>query len=171
MPRFPGVDPGKDVDITVRDGVLTIKAERTEKKESNGRSEFSYGSFIRSVTLPAGADEDAIKASYDKGILTVSVPVTEAASGREARCGRVRRNSPIRAVPESPDIRDRHAHRETGAVMSNDKSGHVRKDWTVDISIDEHEGHTRAKARLRWRDQESVGVGLARLNPADRNVD
>lgn len=76
--EIPGVDPAKDVDITVRDGVLTIKAERSETKESSGRSEFSYGSFIRSVTLPAGADEDAIKASYDKGILTVTVPVTEA---------------------------------------------------------------------------------------------
>ncbi len=74
--EIPGVDPAKDVDITVRDGVLTIKAERSEKKESNGRSEFSYGSFMRAVTLPAGADEDSIKASYDKGILTVSVPVT-----------------------------------------------------------------------------------------------
>jgi HSP20 family molecular chaperone IbpA len=75
--EIPGVDPAKDVDITVRDGLLTIKAERTEKKESNGRSEFSYGSFMRSVTLPAGAEEDAIKASYDEGILTVTVPVTE----------------------------------------------------------------------------------------------
>lgn len=73
--ELPGIDPAKDVDITVRDGQLTIKAERSEKKESNGRSEFSYGSFIRSVSLPPGADEDAIKASYDKGILTVSVPV------------------------------------------------------------------------------------------------
>ena len=45
--ELPGVDPAKDVDITVRDGVLTIKAERTEKKESSGRSEFSYGSFMR----------------------------------------------------------------------------------------------------------------------------
>jgi HSP20 family protein len=76
--EIPGVDPAKDVDITVRDGQLTIKAERSEKKESNGRSEFSYGSFIRSVTLPPGSDEDAIKASYDKGILTVSVPVVRA---------------------------------------------------------------------------------------------
>jgi len=75
--ELPGVDPAKDVDITVRDGLLTIKAERTEKKESNGRSEFSYGSFIRSITLPRGADEDDIKASYDKGILTVSVPIAE----------------------------------------------------------------------------------------------
>ena len=75
--ELPGIDPSKDVDVTVRDGVLTIKAERTEKKESTGRSEFSYGSFVRSVSLPSGADEDAIKATYDKGILTVSVPVSE----------------------------------------------------------------------------------------------
>lgn len=77
--EIPGVDPDKDVEITVRDGVLTIKAERSEEK-SNGRSEFSYGSFMRSVTLPMGADEDAIKATYDKGILTVSVPVNETAA-------------------------------------------------------------------------------------------
>jgi HSP20 family protein len=81
--EIPGVDPDKDVDITVRDGLLTIKAQRSEKKESNGRSEFSYGSFLRTVTLPTGADEDAIKASYDKGILTVSVPVTEAQPAAE----------------------------------------------------------------------------------------
>ncbi len=75
--EMPGVDPAKDVDITVHDGRLTIKAERTEKTESKGRSEFSYGSFERTVTLPQGADEDDIKATYDKGILTVSVGISE----------------------------------------------------------------------------------------------
>ena len=75
--EIPGVDPAKDVDITVHDGRLTIKAERTEKSESGGRSEFSYGSFERTVTLPQGADEDDITATYDKGILTVSVGVSE----------------------------------------------------------------------------------------------
>ncbi len=59
--ELPGIDPAKDVDITVRDGQFTIKAERTEKKEAKGRSEFSYGSFTRSVTLPAGANEDDSK--------------------------------------------------------------------------------------------------------------
>lgn len=54
--------------------------------------------------------------------------------------------------------------------MSSSQSDHIVKDWTVAVSIDEHQGHTRAKARLRWRDQESVGVGLAKLNPADRDV-
>jgi HSP20 family protein len=75
--ELPGIDPAKDLDISVRDGQLTIKAERTEKKETKGRSEFSYGSLVRSVTLPAGADEEDIKATYDKGILTVSVGVSE----------------------------------------------------------------------------------------------
>jgi len=78
--ELPGIDPAKDVDITVRDGQLTIKAERTEKHESKGRSEFSYGSFVRSVSLPAGADEDDITATYDKGILTVSVAVSAPAT-------------------------------------------------------------------------------------------
>ncbi len=81
--ELPGIDPAKDVDITVRDGQLTIKAERTEKKEAKGRSEFSYGSFVRSITLPAGANEEDIKATYDKGILTVDVAVPEQAASTE----------------------------------------------------------------------------------------
>ena len=81
--ELPGIDPAKDVDITVHNGRLTIKAERSEKKESKGRSEFSYGSFVRSVTLPAGANEEDIKAIYDKGILTVSVAVAEQAAPAE----------------------------------------------------------------------------------------
>jgi HSP20 family molecular chaperone IbpA len=75
--EMPGVDPAKDVEITVHDGRLTIKAERSENSESNGRSEFSYGSFSRTVSLPPGADEDDITARYDKGILTVSVAILE----------------------------------------------------------------------------------------------
>jgi HSP20 family protein len=75
--ELPGVDPTDDIEITVRDGQLTIKAERTQTSESNGHSEFSYGSFVRTVALPAGADEDDINATYDRGILTVSVPLSD----------------------------------------------------------------------------------------------
>lgn len=81
--EMPGVDPAKDVDITVSNGVLTIKAERSERKETKRRSEFSYGSFVRSITLPAGADENDIQASYDKGILTVDVAVPAKAAPAE----------------------------------------------------------------------------------------
>jgi HSP20 family molecular chaperone IbpA len=75
--ELPGMDPTDDIEVTVRDGQLTIKAERTQTSESIGHSEFSYGSFVRSVTLPAGADEDDINATYDRGILTVTVPLAE----------------------------------------------------------------------------------------------
>ena len=48
---------------------------------------------------------------------------------------------------------------------------HTVTTWTVTVDIDEHDGHTRAVARLHTRDtDELVGVGLARLNPADRDV-
>ena len=75
--ELPGVDPIESIEVTVRDGRLTIKAERTQTSESNGHSEFSYGEFVRTVPLPAGADEDDINATYDRGILTVSVPLAE----------------------------------------------------------------------------------------------
>lgn len=73
--ELPGIDPAKDVDITVSDSHLTIKAERSERNQANGRSEFSYGSFVRTIALPSGANADDIKATYDKGILTVDVTV------------------------------------------------------------------------------------------------
>ena len=79
--EIPGIDPEKDVDITVRDGVLTIIAERREHKEHAAaggfRSEFRYGSFIRQVVLPADCAIDDIEATYESGILEVAVPMTE----------------------------------------------------------------------------------------------
>lgn len=71
--ELPGVDPDRDVEVTVDDGVLTIHAERRQETTEGHRSEFRYGSFTRSVTLPPGSDPADIKATYDKGILEVSV--------------------------------------------------------------------------------------------------
>ena len=73
--ELPGIDPDKDVEITVDHGVLTVHAERSEQKAEGKRSEFLYGSFTRAVQLPEGAKEDDIKASYDNGVLTVTAPV------------------------------------------------------------------------------------------------
>ena len=74
--EIPGIDPAS-VDITADVEQLTINAERSQEPESSGRSEFCYGSFVRSVSLPDGAspDETTTKA---RGILTVSMPVDEA---------------------------------------------------------------------------------------------
>lgn len=73
--EMPGLDPDKDINVQVNDGRLEISAERTDKKSDNGHSEFTYGSYRRSVTLPRGAKDDDIDASYAQGILTVSVGI------------------------------------------------------------------------------------------------
>ncbi|MGZ6954880.1 MAG: Hsp20/alpha crystallin family protein [Acidimicrobiia bacterium] len=80
--ELPGIDPDKDVEINVTDGMLRIHAERREEKtseeEGRRRSEFRYGSFSRVVSLPAGATEADVKATYHDGILEVRVPVDHA---------------------------------------------------------------------------------------------
>lgn len=76
--ELPGIDAAKDVDVKARDGVLTIVAQRRENRQSNRRSEFAYGSFVRSVLLPPGANADDISVTYAAGILTVSVGMLQA---------------------------------------------------------------------------------------------
>jgi HSP20 family molecular chaperone IbpA len=71
--ELAGIDPEKEVEVTVGGGYLTIHAERHDKTEGKHRTEFRYGSFSRSLSLPAQANADDVKASYDHGILTVSV--------------------------------------------------------------------------------------------------
>ncbi len=73
--ELPGLNPEKELVVTVSDGILTIKADRKEKTEDKHRSEFRYGSFIRHLTLPAAADEEHIQASYDRGILEIAIPL------------------------------------------------------------------------------------------------
>ncbi|MFC0541864.1 Hsp20/alpha crystallin family protein [Kutzneria chonburiensis] len=58
-------------------GLVPDLIDRVEETTGKNRTEFRYGSFSRTVALPADAHEDDIKASYAKGILTVSVPVDE----------------------------------------------------------------------------------------------
>ena len=74
--ELPGVDQ-KDLDVTYANGVLTIKgekkAEKDEKKAGYHLSERSYGSFYRSVQIDE-VDADKIAATFDKGVLTVTLP-------------------------------------------------------------------------------------------------
>lgn len=76
--EVPGIDPDKDIDVSVRDGMLHITAEREEKTEHKGkdgyRSEFRYGSFTRSIALPPGAREEDVSATYKDGVLEVRAP-------------------------------------------------------------------------------------------------
>src|SRR5256714_9349324 len=83
---LPGLSE-EDVNIELEDNVLTIsgerKAEHEERKEGYYRVERSSGTFSRSLTLPEGVDPDAVKASFDRGVLEVRVPKPEAKKPRK----------------------------------------------------------------------------------------
>jgi HSP20 family protein len=86
----PGIDPEKDVDLQIVNGVLHIRAERQERSEQKDksvyRSEFRYGAFVRDIPLPDGVKEDDIKATYNDGILEVRVPLPK---GKQAAAKKI----------------------------------------------------------------------------------
>ena len=73
--ELPGMDPAKDIEITVANGFLTIHAERREETHAHRRTEFRYGAFQRSLRLPVNAVDAKIAAKYANGILEVTVPL------------------------------------------------------------------------------------------------
>ena len=76
--ELPGLDPEKDIEVTVGGGTLTIHAERRQEDSGPERSEFRYGSLTRTVRLPDKIDAKDVTARYGKGILEISLPVPEA---------------------------------------------------------------------------------------------
>ena len=82
--ELPGLDE-KDIDITSRDGVLTLKGDK--KQESNGSvySERWHGQFTRSLHLGDQVDSDKVKASFNKGILSISLEKRPEAQSRTKR--------------------------------------------------------------------------------------
>jgi HSP20 family protein len=75
---LPGIDPDKDVEVTVADGMLHIDAERhvEEKEEEKGyvRQELRYGALSRALPLPGGATEADITGTYKDGVLEIRIP-------------------------------------------------------------------------------------------------
>ncbi len=84
--EIPGVDP-KDIDISVMDGTLTIKGEKKEEKEKKDESyhrvERSYGSFIRTIDLPAHVNIDEVEAKNHQGVLEIILPKMEKAETKK----------------------------------------------------------------------------------------
>ncbi len=78
--ELPGIDK-KDINIDVKDGVLTLKGERTYdnevKKDKYYRRERSFGRFERAFQLPADVDPEKISADYKDGILKIDIPKPE----------------------------------------------------------------------------------------------
>ena len=85
---LPEVDP-KDLDIRVENNILTIRGERKFEKNVNEdnylRVERSYGSFSRSFTLANTVNSEAIKADYQNGVLTLSIPKREEAKPKQIK--------------------------------------------------------------------------------------
>lgn len=82
---LPGVDPGS-VDINVDNGMLTISAHRTARSEDGAQwltSERFFGTYRRQLALGEGIDTDAISATYENGVLTVTIPLAERAKPRK----------------------------------------------------------------------------------------
>jgi HSP20 family protein len=80
--ELPGIEPA-DVEVSVEDSTLTVSGKRELASETNEenyhRVERRYGSFTRAITLPQTADVEKVDASFDKGVLTITVGKTERA--------------------------------------------------------------------------------------------
>lgn len=82
---LPGVDPGS-VDVTVDNGMLTISAHRTARSDESAQwlaNERFFGSYRRQLSLGEGIDTSAIAATYENGVLTVTIPMVERAKPRK----------------------------------------------------------------------------------------
>ena len=86
--ELPGMSRD-DVEVSVSDDNLTVRGERKKRTDENRKNyhlcEWSYGLVQRSVPLPAGLDLDAVRAEFDNGVLSVTLPKTEEAKSRVKR--------------------------------------------------------------------------------------
>jgi HSP20 family protein len=86
--ELPGVEPD-EVDVSIMEGVLVIKGEHKEEKEEKEANYYSrelrYGSFSRSINLPAAINAEKAEAVFENGILTLTLPKTEEAKPKQIK--------------------------------------------------------------------------------------
>lgn len=82
---LPGLEQ-KDIEVTVDNGILTIRGERRQEEEAREDDYYCCerwsGSFLRSLTLPSGIDPEKIRASFRNGMLEVHIPKSKQAAGK-----------------------------------------------------------------------------------------
>lgn len=81
--ELPGIEP-KDVHVELNHNMLTVTGERTVKEDDGERhvSEFGYGRFERTFTVPDNVDAEKVSAEFDKGMLELRLPVSDKARNR-----------------------------------------------------------------------------------------
>jgi HSP20 family protein len=81
-----------DVDIEIKDNILTVSGERTSESEQSGegyhRVERAFGSFSRSLTLPQGVDAERVEAKFENGVLEVRIPKPAEAKPTRVQIGK-----------------------------------------------------------------------------------
>lgn len=86
---LPGVDPDKDVDLSIEGNVLHLRGHRSFDREVSDEHRYiverAYGEFRRDLALPEGVDVDDLKASYDDGVLTVVIPLPDSVKAVEPK--------------------------------------------------------------------------------------
>ena len=92
--ELPGLKP-EQVEIIAENGVLTVRGEKqSERKEGEDNRyqvvERSYGTFVRTFQLPPGVDEDQIKAEFENGVLSLSIPKAALPQPKRIRIGATR---------------------------------------------------------------------------------
>jgi HSP20 family protein len=89
---LPGIDPDRDVEVTIAGGMLHIEAERREEEKQEGKGylhrEVRYGSFSRSLPLPQGVTEADITATYKDGILEIRIPEPRSEPAKKIAIGK-----------------------------------------------------------------------------------
>ena len=86
--EVPGIDE-KDIDVRLENSTLTVhgerKIEKEEKEENYRRVERQYGSFTRTFTVPNTVDSEKVSATYDKGVLKVTLPKKAVAKPKQIK--------------------------------------------------------------------------------------
>ncbi|HET8566557.1 MAG TPA: Hsp20/alpha crystallin family protein [Solirubrobacterales bacterium] len=106
---LPGVDRD-EIEIEVKDGVLTVsgerKAQHEDKREGYHRVERSFGRFSRSLELPKGIDPQSVSAHFDKGVLEVRMPKPEERKPTRIEIGSAEERSAIEAEEHRSENRE-----------------------------------------------------------------
>jgi len=86
---LPGIDPENDIDLSIEGNVLHLKGHRSFDREVADEHRYmverAYGEFQRDLRLPDGVDADAMKAAYEDGVLTITMPLPESVRAAEPR--------------------------------------------------------------------------------------
>jgi HSP20 family protein len=84
--ELPGLSE-KDVNVEIDDSYLVIQGERKDEREENEggvrRTERRYGRFVRAIALPDGADTEHVQASFQNGMLNITIPIAQESGSRQ----------------------------------------------------------------------------------------